>query len=86
MDNRPLVLVADDEPQITKLVALTLGDEGFRVATAHGGEEALNQVEALRPDVLLLDIGMPDLSGIEVMERLREWHPVPVILLTARTS
>ncbi len=86
MDNRPLVLVADDEPQITKLVAMTLNEEGFRVVTARDGEEALDRVASLRPDVVLLDIVMPGLDGIEVMHQLREWHPVPVILLTARGS
>jgi two-component system, OmpR family, KDP operon response regulator KdpE len=84
MSTAPLVLVADDEPRITKLVALTLSDEGFRVVTASGGEEALRKAEAVRPDVILLDIVMPDLDGVEVMRRLREWRPVPVILLTAR--
>ncbi len=86
MDNRPLVLVADDEPQITKLVAMTLTEEGFRVVTARDGEEAIDRVTALRPDVVLLDIIMPGMSGIEVMNHLREYHPVPIILLTARTS
>ena len=82
--NQPLVLVADDEPRITKLVALTLHDEGFRVITASGGEEALKKAEEMRPDIVLLDIVMPDLDGIEVMKQLREWRPVPVILLTAK--
>ena len=86
MNSQPLVLVADDEPRITKLVALTLHDEGFRVVTASGGEEALKKAEEVRPDIVLLDIVMPDLDGIEVMRQLREWRPVPVILLTAKGS
>jgi two-component system KDP operon response regulator KdpE len=65
---------------------MTLTEEGFRVVTAKNGEEALDRVASLRPDVVLLDIVMPDLDGIEVMHQLREWHPVPVILLTARSS
>jgi len=84
MNNQPLVLVADDEPRITKLVAVTLSDEGFRVITASGGEDALSKAEDLRPDLVLLDIVMPDLDGIEVMRQLREYRPVPVILLTAK--
>jgi two-component system, OmpR family, KDP operon response regulator KdpE len=86
MTSQPLVLVADDEPRITKLVALTLHDEGFRVVTASGGEDALRKAEETRPDIVLLDIVMPDLDGIEVMRQLREWRPVPVILLTAKGS
>ena len=86
MSSEPLVLVADDEARITKLVALALGEEGFRVVTAAGGHEALRLAEEYRPDVVILDIVMPDLDGIEVMRALRERRPVPVILLTAKGS
>ncbi len=84
MGTQPLVLVADDEPRITKLVSIALSEEGFRVVTASGGNEALRKAEELRPDIVLLDIVMPDLDGIDVMRLLREWRPVPVILLTAK--
>ena len=86
MSSQPLVLVADDEQRITKLVSMALTDEGFRVVTAAGGEEALAKAEEVRPDIVLLDIVMPDLDGIEVMRQIRERRPVPVILLTARGS
>ena len=86
MSTQPLVLVADDEPRITKLVSIALGEEGFRVVTANGGEEALLKAEEVRPDIVLLDIVMPDLDGIEVMRQLRERRPVAVILLTAKGS
>ena len=86
MNNQPLVLVADDEPRITKLVAMSLADEGFRVITAGGGEEAVRKAEEMRPDIVLLDVVMPDLDGVEVMRQLREYRPVPVILLTAKGS
>ena len=86
MSTQPLVLVADDEPRITKLVSIALGEEGFRVVTANSGEEALQKAEEVRPDIVLLDIVMPDLDGIEVMRQLRERRPVPVILLTAKGS
>ena len=86
MSTKPLVLVADDEPRITKLVSIALQEEGFRVVTADSGEEALRKAEEVRPDVVLLDIVMPDIDGIEVMQQLRERRPVPVILLTAKGS
>jgi two-component system KDP operon response regulator KdpE len=86
MSTQPLVLVADDEPRITKLVSIALQAEGFRVVTADGGEDALRKAEEVRPDVILLDVVMPDLDGIEVMQQLREWRPVPVILLTAKNA
>jgi two-component system KDP operon response regulator KdpE len=84
MSTLPLVLVADDEQRITKLVSMALTGEGFRVVTAAGGEEALAKAEEVRPDIILLDIVMPDLDGIEVMRQIRERRSVPVILLTAR--
>ncbi len=86
MSTEPLVLVADDEIRITKLVELALSEEGFRVVTATGGREALEKAEEYRPDVILLDIMMPDLDGIEVMRELRERRPVAVILLSAKDS
>ena len=86
MSTQPLILVADDEPRITKLVSIALSEEGFRVVTANGGEDALVKAEEVRPDVVLLDIVMPDLDGIEVMRQLRERRPVPVILLTANKA
>jgi two-component system KDP operon response regulator KdpE len=86
VSTQPLLLVADDEPRITKLVSMALSEEGFRVVTASSGEEALAKAEQIRPDIILLDIMMPDLDGIEVMRQLRERRPVPVILLTAKGS
>jgi len=86
MSTQPLVLVADDEQRITKLVSMALTDEGFRVVTAACGEEALIKAEEVRPDIVLLDIVMPDLDGIEVMRQIRERRSVPVILLTAKGS
>ncbi len=81
-----MVLVADDQPEITKLVSLTLEAEGFRVMAAFDGPSALAQLSEANPDVLLLDIMMPGMSGIDVLREVREHHPVPVILLSARSS
>ena len=86
MENRPLVLVADDQPEITKLVTLSLEAEGFRVVTAHDGQQALAILADANPDVVLLDVVMPGMSGIDVLREVREHHPVPVILLSARSS
>ena len=86
MENRPLVLIADDQPEITRLVAMSLESEGFRVLTASDGPSALAQLSDANPDVLLLDIMMPGMSGIEVLREVRDHHPVPVILLSARSS
>jgi two-component system, OmpR family, KDP operon response regulator KdpE len=86
VENRPLVLVADDQPEITKLVSLSLEADGFRVLTASDGQQALAQLADANPDVLLLDIMMPGMSGMDVLREVRSNHPVPVILLSARAS
>jgi len=86
LSTQPLVLVADDEPRITKLVSIALAEEGFRVVSAPDGAGAVRLAEEVRPDIVLLDIVMPDLDGIEVMRLIREQRPVPVILLTAKGS
>jgi two-component system KDP operon response regulator KdpE len=78
--------VADDEPRITTLVAIALSEQGFRVVTASRGEEALLIEEELRPDIVLVDLVMPDLDGIEVMRQIRERRQVPVVLLSAKSS
>src|SRR6185312_14678416 len=73
VSTQPLVLVADDEPRITKLVSIALGEEGFRVVTAGGGEEALAKAEEVRPDIVLLDIVMPDLGADDYIAK--PFHP-----------
>ena len=80
------VLVADDEKNIVQLIKLYLGNEGYRVETAADGQEALEKARRLRPDLVVLDIMMPRMDGLEVCRRLRKESNVPVIMLTARTD
>jgi len=86
MSTEPLVLAVDDEAGILRLIKLELTTQGFRVVTASGGDEALRMAEEQRPDIALLDIVMPEMTGLEVMRRLRERSSIPVILLTAKGS
>ncbi len=86
MSTEPLVLAVDDEAGILRLIKLELSTQGFRVVTASSGEEALRTAEEQRPDIALLDIVMPEMTGLEVMRRLRERSSIPVILLTAKGS
>jgi DNA-binding response OmpR family regulator len=82
---RPLVLVADDDADILSLVRLRLERSGYSVVSARNGAEALELARERRPDLAILDVAMPELTGLEVTQRLREEHlDVPVILLTAR--
>src|SRR5688500_10478583 len=80
------VLVADDEKNIVQLIKLYLTNEGFLVETAADGQEALEKARRLRPDLVVLDLMMPRLDGLEVCRRLRKESNVPVIMLTARTD
>jgi two-component system KDP operon response regulator KdpE len=86
MSVQPLVLVVDDEPGILRLLKQELSAQGFRVIGASSGEEALRLAEEHRPDIVLLDILMPDISGLEVMRGLRQRSNAPVILVTARDT
>jgi DNA-binding response OmpR family regulator len=86
-DSRPVILAADDDEDILELVAFRLGRSGYTVLQARDGEEALQLATEHRPDVAVLDVGMPKLDGVEVTRRLRaqpETSTIPIILLTAR--
>src|SRR5438132_5191758 len=84
MANEPLIVAVDDEPGILRIIRLELSTQGFRVVTAANGEEALALVEKQLPDVIVLDVVLPDMNGHEVMRRIRERSTIPIILLTAR--
>jgi two-component system, OmpR family, KDP operon response regulator KdpE len=80
------VLVIDDEPQILRALRINLSVRGYEVATAATGAAALHAAAEHRPDVVILDLGLPDMSGIQVLEGLRGWLTSPVIVLSARTD
>ncbi len=78
------VLIADDDTDLLDILAYSLQREGFEVVAARDGREALAQVAAERPDLVVLDVGMPELDGFEVCRRLRSESSIPIIMLTAR--
>jgi two-component system KDP operon response regulator KdpE len=78
------VLVVDDEPQIRRALSLNLGARAYEVLEATTGEAAVALVRSRHPDVVLLDLGLPDMDGIEVLESIRPWSQVSVIVLTVR--
>jgi two-component system KDP operon response regulator KdpE len=80
------VLVVDDEKALARALAINLRARGFEVESAGTGAEALELVARARPDVVVLDLGLPDMDGIEVLQGIRGWSPVPVIVLSARTD
>ncbi|MGZ6315631.1 MAG: response regulator [Anaerolineales bacterium] len=86
MNPGPHILVIDDEPQILRALRTILTEKGFSVTTASRGEEGLTLAAATPPDLIILDLGLPDMDGIDVCARLREWIECPIIVLSVRDS
>ncbi|MCG3110294.1 MAG: response regulator [Candidatus Manganitrophus sp.] len=84
--SQPTILVIEDETPIGHFIQTTLSGAGYRVVDAETGKEGLTQAMAWNPDVVLLDLGLPDIDGLEVIRRLREWTSKPIIVLTARSQ
>jgi two-component system KDP operon response regulator KdpE len=80
----PSVVLIEDEPQIRRFLRATLGGQGYRLYEVGTGADALVEVAQRQPDVVILDLGLPDMDGLEVICRLREWSAVPIIVLSAR--
>lgn len=80
------VLVVDDETSIRRYLRAALGTQGLTVYEAASGVEAINAVLTHRPDIIILDLGLPDIDGIEVTRRLREWSQTPIIILSVREA
>jgi two-component system KDP operon response regulator KdpE len=80
------VLVVDDDPQLTRALRITLRASGYDVATAGDGRSALQEASARHPDLVILDLGLPDLDGTEVLAGLRPWFTGPVLVLSARAD
>jgi len=80
----PVIVLIEDEPQIRRFLRATLGSHGYRLHEAAAGEDGLIEAATRQPDVVILDLGLPDLDGVQVIRRLREWSTVPIIVLSAR--
>ncbi|MGV3713533.1 response regulator [Pseudolysinimonas sp.] len=80
------VLIADDDPQILRALRITLAARGYDVTTAADGRAALDAAAATHPDLVVLDLGMPGLSGVEVIQALRGWTTVPILVVSGRTE
>ena len=86
MDKDPLILLIDDEPQILRALKTILQANRFRVASAASGEQGIALAVAQPPDVIILDLTLPDMGGIEVCEQIRQWSSVPIIVLSVRDN
>jgi two-component system KDP operon response regulator KdpE len=80
----PIALIIDDEVQIRRLLRISLEANGYRVFEAVNGQSGLAEAAQRRPEIVVLDLGLPDMEGVEVLKRLREWSNVPVIVLSVR--
>lgn len=78
------ILIVDDEAQMRKLLHLSLGGEEFKLLEAHTGTEGAKLAATYRPDIIILDLGLPDINGLEVLRQIREWSEVPIIILSVQ--
>jgi two-component system, OmpR family, KDP operon response regulator KdpE len=83
-EEKELILLIEDEPQMRRFLRITLQSQGYRFVEAATAREGLMQATTRNPDVVLLDLGLPDLDGLEVTKRLREWSHAPIIVISAR--
>jgi two-component system KDP operon response regulator KdpE len=86
METGQRVLIVDDETSIRRYLRAALSAQGFTIYEAANGQEAINAVLANRPDIIILDLGLPDIDGIEVTRQLREWSQIPIIILSVREA
>ncbi|HTP13777.1 MAG TPA: response regulator, partial [Bacteroidota bacterium] len=86
MTTKPVILVIDDEQQIQRLLELTLQSNGFAVRIAGTGNDGTSMAATERPELIVLDLGLPDLDGLQVLRKIREWSSVPVLILSVRSA
>lgn len=84
--NKPLILVVEDDPPVRNLITTTLRTNDYRYLTAANGETAILEASSHNPDILLLDLGLPDMDGVEVIQKIRSWSNLPIIVISARSE
>ena len=84
--NKPLILVAEDDAPVRNLITTTLKAHDYKFITAQNGNNAIMEASSHNPDIVLLDLGLPDIDGVEVIERIRTWSDMPIIVISARSE
>ncbi|MBE6684875.1 MAG: response regulator transcription factor [Ruminococcaceae bacterium] len=84
--NKPLILVVEDDAPVRNLIATTLKAHDYKFITAQSGNNAIMEASSHNPDIVLLDLGLPDMDGVEVIERIRTWSDMPIIVISARSE
>ena len=86
MTNKALIQVVEDDAPVRSLITVTLRAHDYRFVTAENGETAVMQTASQKPDIMLLDLGLPDIDGVEVIRRVRSWSGLPIIVISARSD
>ena len=86
MNNRPLILIVEDDAAVRSLMAVTLETQGYRYRLARNGAEAMIEATTHPPEVMLLDLGLPDMEGVEIIRKVRSWTSLPIIVISARSD
>ena len=84
--NKPLILIVEDDPPIRNLISVTLEAHEYRYITAGNAANAILEATSHNPDIMLLDLGLPDLDGVEVIRKIRSWSNMPIIVISARSD
>ena len=84
--NKPLILTVEDDATVRNLITTTLKSNDYRYITAKNGESAILSVTTQQPDIVLLDLGLPDMDGVEIIRRIRSWSQLPIIFISARSE
>ena len=84
--DKPLILVVEDDRAVRSLVTTTLDTHDYKYITAQNGQQALLEIVSRRPNIILLDLGLPDMDGIEIIKKVRSWSIVPIIVISARSE
>jgi two-component system KDP operon response regulator KdpE len=86
MDTHPTILIVEDEPEIRQFLRLSLGAEGYRVVESGTGRRGTIDAGTHKPDAAIVDLGLPDIDGVQVVRHIRSWSPMPIIILSARSQ
>lgn len=84
--NKPLILVVEDDNSVKNLITTTLKAHDYRYLTAPNGSTAILEASSHNPDIVLLDLGLPDIDGVEVIKKIRTWSNMPIIVISARSE
>ena len=84
--NKPLILAVEDDTAVRNLITTTLETQDYRFHTAANGAQAILEAASQKPDIMLLDLGLPDMDGVEVIKKIRSWSNLPIIVISARSE